>query len=323
AKLGKQIEALAAEAQANDPDKLKARVAELEEEKGKLVVAAVDIQQKYDRLKASREKKPAKPGPARKVPFLTAKAYTRIDRTLRNIERTRKHVDDVLKVGASALADDTDKALKTLKGELERATKLALDAAQQPTEIVPLADDDVTEGSNDERIEGGGGAPMRMAGEIGSSNGKINTDSKRRILIALAQHGSTMSNRLRVIAGITSKHTFRKYLGNLRSTGLVTQGEPVALTDAGRKTLGTFEKLPTGRALIDWWRRELGDSGHRKIFDALVAKPKYAYPPDELRKAAGIESEHTFRKYMGRMRTLGLAQDFGKMITLAGDFQNV
>jgi hypothetical protein len=142
------------------------------------------------------------------------------------------------------------------------------------------------------------------------------------ILIALAQHGPMRAAKLRVLAGIASMHTFRKYIGQHRAAGRVQGTDPITITPHGRQIIGDFTPLPTGKALIGYWIGELGP-GHAQIFRTLIASPHYAFPQAELMSRSNIQSEHTYRKYVGRLTNLGLAARMGKFITLAPDFRNL
>ncbi|MDP9436464.1 MAG: hypothetical protein M3P93_15240 [Actinomycetota bacterium] len=56
-------------------------------------------------------------------------------------------------------------------------------------------------------------------------------------------------------------------LSALRSAGLIEGRGEVAITTAGLQALGSYEPLPTGRALIDWWKSEQLGRAERAILD--------------------------------------------------------
>jgi uncharacterized protein len=67
---------------------------------------------------------------------------------------------------------------------------------------------------------------------------------------------------------------FNNYLGGLRSRGFTAGGgEQLRVTEAGLEALGSWDPLPVGPELIDYWRRQLGKA-ERLILEALVN----AYP---------------------------------------------
>lgn len=139
----------------------------------------------------------------------------------------------------------------------------------------------------------------------------IGTGGKRRILIALAQYGAGMSKRhLSLLTGISSTGgTWRTYIGELRGAGLIGSGGAweFCISEAGRAALGSFQPLPTGEALRDYWRGRLGDAGKRKIFDAVVAAYPLRIDKRNVSQITGISTEGgTWRTYLGELRGLQL-----------------
>jgi uncharacterized protein len=52
---------------------------------------------------------------------------------------------------------------------------------------------------------------------------------------------------------------FNNYLGALRSRGLMEgDGDRLTINEAGTRALGSWEPLPTGSDLVDYWRNRLG-----------------------------------------------------------------
>jgi ribosomal protein L29 len=133
-----------------------------------------------------------------------------------------------------------------------------------------------------------------------------------RMLVALAQVPEGMSDsRLALRTGITKRGgTFRTYLGKLKQAGYVAGDRGhLRITEAGVQAVGDFEPLPTGPALIDYWRRDLGESGMRAMFDAVVEAYPKALNRAELAERTGIaEAGGTFRTYLGKLKTLGLIE---------------
>ena len=107
---------------------------------------------------------------------------------------------------------------------------------------------------------------------------------------------------------------FNNYLGALRSRGLIKgDGDSLRITEAGIRELGSWEPLPTGAALVDYWRGRLGKA-ERLILEMLTQ----VYP-DPLSKAevavkAGYEANGGgFNNALGRLRTLELVQGRGEL----------
>ena len=63
---------------------------------------------------------------------------------------------------------------------------------------------------------------------------------------------------------------YNNYLGALRSRGLLQGDEDrLAITDAEIQALGSWEPLPTGSGLIDYWRSRLGKA-ERLILETVT-----------------------------------------------------
>jgi len=84
---------------------------------------------------------------------------------------------------------------------------------------------------------------------------------ERRILTALAQYPEGRSKvQVAVLTGYAAGGGgFNNYLGALRSQGLIQgDGDKIRIAEAGIRALGSWEPLPTGSALVDYWRNRLG-----------------------------------------------------------------
>ena len=150
-----------------------------------------------------------------------------------------------------------------------------------------------------------------------ASNGHspLGNSGKRRILIALAQHlgdSGLTRTKLSILTGISqSGGTWRTYLGELRSSGYVEDlpSGNIRITTEGLAALGDHDPLPTGEALIEYWRQRLGASGKRRLFDAVVAAYPRALSHDELAERSGIDrGGGTWRTYLGELRGLELIE---------------
>ena len=105
---------------------------------------------------------------------------------------------------------------------------------------------------------------------------------ERRILTALAQYPEGRSKvQVAVLTGYAANGGgFNNYLGGLRSRGMIQgDGDRLTITEAGIQTLGSWEPLPAGLALIEYWRGRLGKA-ERLILETLTQ----VYP-DALTKA--------------------------------------
>jgi uncharacterized protein len=147
----------------------------------------------------------------------------------------------------------------------------------------------------------------------GDAVATLGTSGAYRMLAALAWHApDPMSmSKLALHTGIARKGgTFRTYLGRLKTLGWAEcpSSGSVVITAAGRAALGDdAPQPPQGEALIAYWQLELGDSGARRMFDAIVAAYPRALTAADLETATSIASAGgTFRTYLGRLRTLDL-----------------
>jgi hypothetical protein len=107
---------------------------------------------------------------------------------------------------------------------------------------------------------------------------------------------------------------FNNYLGALRSRGLL-QGDwdRLSITEAGIQTLGSWEPLPMGPALVDHWRSRLGKA-ERLILETLTQEYPDALTKEEVAARAGYEANGGgFNNALGRLRTLELVQGRGEL----------
>jgi uncharacterized protein len=85
------------------------------------------------------------------------------------------------------------------------------------------------------------------------------------------------------------------------------------ITAAGTQALGSFEPLPAGAALIDYWRNRLGKA-ERLILEALTQTYPAGLNKEEVAARAGYEaSGGGFNNALGRLRTLELVQGRGEL----------
>jgi uncharacterized protein len=107
---------------------------------------------------------------------------------------------------------------------------------------------------------------------------------------------------------------FNNYLGALRSRSLIEgAGDRLTITGHGIQALGSWEPLPLGIALIDYWRSRLGKA-ERLILETLTQAYPKALSKEEVAAQAGYEaSGGGFNNALGRLRTLELVQGRGEL----------
>jgi hypothetical protein len=150
-----------------------------------------------------------------------------------------------------------------------------------------------------------------------NSDGPLKLSSgERRILTALAQYPEGRSKvQVAVLTGYAATGGgFNNYLGALRSRGLIEgDGDRLTITEAGIQALDSWEPLPTGPALIDYWRGRLGKA-ERLILETLTQVYPDPLTKEEVAGKAGYEANGGgFNNALGRLRTLELVQGRGEI----------
>jgi hypothetical protein len=139
---------------------------------------------------------------------------------------------------------------------------------------------------------------------------------ERRILTALAQYPEGRSKvQVAVLTGYAAAGGgFNNYLSALRSRGLIQGDEDkLKVTEAGVRALGSWERLPTGTELIDYWRSRLGKA-ERLILETLAEVYPGCLTKQEVAANAGYEvNGGGFNNALGRLRTLELVQGRGEI----------
>lgn len=140
------------------------------------------------------------------------------------------------------------------------------------------------------------------------TNGDTPSGGLRRMMIALANRPGISAEQIGVRAGLSSKSgSFGTYLGKGRSNGWITgDRNALTLTDEGLTILGSYEELPTGTALRQYWVGELGGGASRMLEELANVHPS-PLSAEEVAERAGISSSSgSFGTYLGRLRSLEL-----------------
>jgi len=281
--LRRQMAATIERAKAEDPRALRARIAELSRE-----------------LNAARSTKPATPTPPVKrveVPVVSEAKLT------------------ALEARVGGLRDTVEQLVQIVRGwrELHAARVAtfanvgALPAPLPPGRIVrsahPVARPTPASGNGRDHAQ-------RCQAEIGQGG-------LRRILVALAQRPQGLSaSQIGVRAGLSSRSgTFSTYVGRARAAGWIdgTRGR-MRVTEAGRAALGDYQALPEGRALLEHWLGELGNSGSARMLRVLAETYPKQLTKAELAERAGMTvNSGTFSTYLGRLHALELIEGRGEL----------
>jgi hypothetical protein len=148
-------------------------------------------------------------------------------------------------------------------------------------------------------------------------NGSLELSAgERRILTALAQYPEGRSKvQVAVLTGYAANGGgFNNYLGALRSRELIDgNADRLTITETGAHALGSWEPLPKGSALIDYWRNRLGKA-ERLILGALTQAYPRALAKEEIAARAGYEANGGgFNNALSRLRTLELVHGRGDL----------
>ena len=154
-----------------------------------------------------------------------------------------------------------------------------------------------------------------------ASDGKLPL-AERKILTALVQYpAGRTKQQVAILTGYAvSGGGFNNALSSLRSKGWLEGGKDrLKITDQGRGMLGTWEPLPTGRALADHWFASL-PKAERSILRVLLDAYPASLTKVEVATASGYEpAGGGFNNALSRLRTLELIMGRGEL-QASGDF---
>lgn len=203
------------------------------------------------------------------------------------------------------------KHLEEMSGMIERTRSFlekldppALNMADSAPDLDPNRKADPPEQvKKTARVVSGEGSPMQKA--------------ERRILTALAQYPDGRAKRQVAILSVYAMGGggFNNALSSLRTKGWINGYDPIKITEEGISALGSYEPLPAGKELLEYWRRQLGKA-EREILDVLVEEY-----PDSMSKERIAEKTHTgyapdgggFNNALSRLRVLELVVGRGEL----------
>lgn len=132
--------------------------------------------------------------------------------------------------------------------------------------------------------------------------------AERALLNVLAAfpEGRTKT-QVSILSGYSIKSSsFANALGALRSSGLAEGRDPIRITSVGLEVAGDVEPVPTGTALLEHWRRQLGKA-ERALLDVLVDAYPAELTKEELSDRSGYSlTSSSFANAIGRLRSLQL-----------------
>lgn len=276
-------------AKAEDPRELRKQIAEL---KASLLRAT---QQKVANTQQKVVEKPIlKDSHLKRIEATVCKAETLNERTIKALVEMVGASHELLREirhAASGLRPQAGPGL--VRGEYPRHDDATFDWGQR-------AESGLIKHSPPARIEAGTGDSTLSGG-------------LRRMMIALAQRMPLSRSQLGIRAGVSPKGgSFDTYLSRARTQGWVDGRGEFVITPAGRKALGSYQPLPTGDALRDYWLNKLG-GGARRMLTVLCSVYPATMSRDELGAKADVSpAGGSFDTYMSRLRTLELVEGRGE-----------
>jgi hypothetical protein len=308
-----------------------AKLADLPQEAEQERVTIADLQRQVrdltQQLKAAAKAQPAAPKPDPKQQIRAAqlnKAQRALEAVMKFIvEITTRNFDSSVpeKEVRAAINGAVDNALKKVQAVMDARSsellRLKKDASEILRRIKTIVDSDVPV-----KVEVRHNEPFTVtppatpterratAPSAAPADGSSPTGGLRRILIALAQRPNGLTNRqIGVRAGLSSKGgTFSTYLSRARTNGWI-EGDKSAIriTEAGKDALQTWEDLPGGEQLYQYWLGQLGESGAARILRALYEAYPNTLTKNEVADRAGISAAGgSFSTYLSRLRSLEL-----------------
>lgn len=254
------------QAKDNDPAELKKQIAAM-----KLALAKTPV-----------TVMPAKPVEVRvEVPMFTDAEIARLE----NIDRQLT----VIGAGTSSTQDMLENLLKGIAGRLKE-----LRAPVAPSKIVRVPS----------RAAILRPAPQRVA----DHNGTLDK-AQTRVLTVLAQNESGCEkNKLALLSGYSYSGGFRNILSSLRTSGYMEGGndQQMRITDAGLTALGSFEPLPFGTALAEYWlANPRFGTPEQKVLRVLLDN-RHGIDAQALAQQSGYEYSGGFRNILSTLRTAGV-----------------
>lgn len=270
AALGERIAATVERAKADDPQRLRAQVAELE----RLLLVERDRPPTVERVE---------------VPVLAEDLVVRLEGVLGDL---RKHGQQAVDVAQDML------------DQLHRFTEAP---AQAATDFKPMSER-AAAAVLDMR-EAGRPLPDERAPASSAPTGSL-PRAQAALLAVLAQARRPLTaQQVSLLSGYSAKSSsFANAIGALRTAGLITGGrDALQCTVAGGRAAGDVPPMPTGRALVDHWTARLGKA-ERALLGVLLTMWPAQISARELSQRSGYSAtSSSFANAIGRLRTLGLA----------------
>jgi uncharacterized protein len=271
AQLSKSLEAILAEAKANDPIAMKSRIRELERALECQVLETKTVE----------------------VPAFTAEESELLKRVRTELWNLHAKVEEQVKA-LGGVVRSIDRATDAVRVPL-RQRMAGVPEHRQPAMAVLR------------EIPASRNKPIQIR-ESRQAGGAALGRCERAILTALAQYPQGRSaNQIAVLAGYAnSSGGFNNSLASLRTQQFITRTIPMQATKEGLKALGDFNPLPQGSALVDHWVSKL-PLCERKILQHLVDIYPLELSAPKLAETIGYSAgSGGFNNALSKLRTLEL-----------------
>jgi hypothetical protein len=153
--------------------------------------------------------------------------------------------------------------------------------------------------------------PRRHAVDAAADGEKLPPGEHATLTAALQYPDGLDKKRLGILTGY-KRSSRDAYVARLSQKGLVdVRGSLLYPTDAGRAALnGSFEALPTGAELIEYWRARLPE-GERKTLEVLIATHGADVARETIDEGTGYKRSSR-DAYLTRLKARGLVEFSGR-----------
>jgi hypothetical protein len=314
AKLGKVVE----EAKANDPKELKRLLASTQAELAKAQRDAAKLQQASPGT-ATTKVQPALTDADRALieKLVTAIGNSRHQLLERIGQGLQSQVDYINGFVGKFLADHEDRLeQKGVKKLLDKLNGLAVapqalrHSGPQPTgSRLPVRS--VAQVSNNRTPTSTSSASnARRTPPSGDGHGHLPPGEHAVLAAALTYPEGLERNRLSILTGY-KRSSRDAYIVRLASKGLVeVRAQSIYPTADGRAAMPDFQPLPTGAALVEYWRQRLPE-GERRVLDVLLGDQHGQTARETIDDVTGYKRSSR-DAYLVRLKARGLVEFLGR-----------
>lgn len=293
----KRMAATIEKAKAEDPRELRRELAAVRAELSKVRANMQPSMQALAKSAAVKEKRI-------EVPVLKDAQVTRLEKLFDRIQAEAERHGKAM----AMFWEEQEGQAKSLVDALKSVWEGRKATAFQPATVSPL-----TDRIRQQQHAGTGKVTAVMVSRSSGPGDPAITGGLRRMMIALAQRMPLNRGQLGIRAGVSPKGgSFDTYLSRARTAGWIDGRGEFVITPAGLKALGSYQPLPEGSALLEYWLNKFGGGAHRMLKVLAEVYPK-SLSREELGEASGVSpAGGSFDTYLSRLRTLELIEGRGE-----------